>query len=1644
MIPLRCLLFNQSDSPLSFHESVRNIPTSMKIFHLIANLATAASIAILAAAAVSPLAMAQTMTGANPVKIFILAGESNMHGKGTVSPSTTQGTLDYITLPANDPTGKYQFLKSGGSYVTRADVGIRGLVYSGAPNPGNLTINYGGLATGLIGPELGFGHVIGDAYENKVLLVKVGVDGTTLAGSFCPPSSRIGDPEPVTSADKGFYYKEIIRLVNEAKTSLGATPHEIAGLGWHQGWNDRVQAAMSAAYETNMRNFINDIRVDLATPNMPVVIASAAMDAGTGYSEVEKAQLKMADATAYPAFAGNVAVVDTRKNYDDLEFWQSVAKSPADEGYHWNRNGMTYLHIGMAMGDAMALIASNRIPCRLRASGGSSGTTLSWKNGTEMPTSVRVLRNGVEIAAAAPVNPPTFVDTAAPVGISSYELQFTMPGNPALPLTVSHNSGIIGLQASDRINGIKLTWQNNLTYTAILVKRNGTTIAASLPGDTTTFVDNTPVPGAATYTVEPTDPGSTPASVQITVSAAPRGTAVIYEPFDMTAATTLNDKPGGIGLDGNWVAGTDVQVTAGSFTFGTLPTFGNRIVRTTSNGTVSITVGPSLAEAGLLDDGAQLWFSFLCPHPNNINVSPNLVFGTDALSSSTSVGNSGNAIGVRINQGTAVQAITCVGGGIVATSATQATLANSEVALIVGKITWGATPAAVDTIEIYTPGTNLALDTPQSATAVLDQSTFNVISSWGNGTAPNIDEIRFGATYADVIGQGVDTSGDLTAPTPSPMSFATPPTAVLDSAITMTATTANDTNGVQYRFHNTTRNTYSAWQDSPAFTDTGLAANTSYSYTVQARDKSVNQNTNNASPPQSATTLEPDTSAPPTPGFANPPTAVSATAITMTSTVVADPEGAPVQYRFHNTTLGTNSGWQTSTTYNFTGLIPSTTYSFTVQARDTASVPNESAHSAPLSATTNGPTNGTWAFDSDGTWSDSAKWTGNLIAVGSGATASFTSNITANRIISLDTPRTIGNITFTDSTTSSNDLTIAGANTLTLDVPSGLPVIDVTQSGRSLIISSVITGTKGLQKNGAGRLALTSTNTYSGTTSVTGGMLDLGSVSLAGVGGGNGRNISVSSGAAVRRDALNNTFLNRLVETSDEITVMSGGTSNNLDFSSSTGANLPKAFLGNWAGNGAKMEYTGTITPAADAYRIGGRGSNGLLGIRSVLSGARGLMVGGTGGSGIRVNLVAANTFTGNTVINTGARLSLGNNLALQNSALDVGSAGGNFSCAAGTNGGRITGETAAASPTFGGLIGSRNLLTVFSNSAGNNETNLASTAVTGFTLNPGSGKTCAYSGTIANFATGTTITKTGDGTQIFSGANSYTGATAVNGGKLFINGNQSTASGTVTVAANATIGGSGTIGGDVAIANHGSLEFHLSSPPGNHDKLELAVGKSLSFGANATLTITSTSGATTGTYTLLTAPGGIGALPAFTVNLPAGWSASPPAKSGNDLVLTITSTSPYGSWAAAKGLGALNNAKADDPDQDGKNNLQEFAFDGNPLSGTNDGKVVGRISTIAGNQVLTLTLPVREGAAFGPDSGDLVSAPIDGVIYRIEGDKSLGPFDDSITEVTGTDAATIQTGLPALNGGWIYRTFRSPDTVPTAPKAFLRAKVSE
>lgn len=195
---------------------------------------------LLSCAAVAVIVSASRVSAA-PVKIYILAGQSNMQGHGEISPVTTQGTLEYIT--ANDPAGRYQFLKNGANWRVRNDVWMHYERTTTSLRTGGLAPGFGaGSGDTTSGPELGFGHVVGDDLENPVLIVKCAWGGKSLGFDFCPPSSRIGSPAPVAEGDLGFYYTEILRLVNQATSNLATyvpgysgQGYEIAGFGWHQG-----------------------------------------------------------------------------------------------------------------------------------------------------------------------------------------------------------------------------------------------------------------------------------------------------------------------------------------------------------------------------------------------------------------------------------------------------------------------------------------------------------------------------------------------------------------------------------------------------------------------------------------------------------------------------------------------------------------------------------------------------------------------------------------------------------------------------------------------------------------------------------------------------------------------------------------------------------------------------------------------------------------------------------------------------------------------------------------------------------------------------------------------------------------------------------------------------------------------------------------------------------------------------------------------------------------------------------------------------------------------------------------------------------------------------------------------------------------
>lgn len=303
-----------------------------------------------------------------PVKVFILAGQSNMEGHGFVpaDPKRNGGKGSLTQLAADESTAaRFRPLLAGeGKWRSRDDVWISYLERGGP-----LTVGYG-VNPERIGPELGFGWVVGDALSEPVLLIKCAWGGKSLAVDFRPPSAG-AIPYPLgkdtqAQIDKdpalvGKYYRETVALVKAALARVGdLVPgskgrYELAGFGWHQGWNDRINEQFNDEYEANFAHFIRDMRKELDAPGLPFVIAETGM---TGPEEKHPRALSLMKAqaavAARPEFQGSVAFVGTRA------FWRAKEESPNSQGYHWNGNAESYYLIGEAMGEAMKKLLSSQ------------------------------------------------------------------------------------------------------------------------------------------------------------------------------------------------------------------------------------------------------------------------------------------------------------------------------------------------------------------------------------------------------------------------------------------------------------------------------------------------------------------------------------------------------------------------------------------------------------------------------------------------------------------------------------------------------------------------------------------------------------------------------------------------------------------------------------------------------------------------------------------------------------------------------------------------------------------------------------------------------------------------------------------------------------------------------------------------------------------------------------------------------------------------------------------------------------------------------------------------------------------------------------------------------------------------------------
>ena len=493
------------------------------------------------------------------------------------------------------------------------------------------------------------------------------------------------------------------------------------------------------------------------------------------------------------------------------------------------------------------------------------------------------------------------------------------------------------------------------------------------------------------------------------------------------------------------------------------------------------------------------------------------------------------------------------------------------------------------------------------------------------------------------------------------------------------------------------------------------------------------------------------------------------------------------------------------------------------------------------------------------------------------------------------------------------DLTFGGAGVATLD--------------------NVISGVGGVRVVG-GTLNLTGANTYSGKTTIAGGVLAVPLINNVGSASGPLGNPATAADGAIRIGSGGTGATLRYIgagETTDRWLDMAGTTGNaTLDHSGTNLLKITSDLL--VSGNGNKWlilrgPHTGSFVSTGEVAGVISDSSAGTVSLEK-------------NGTNSVWRLSKANQFTG------GVNISIGILIITDSGAL--GESNKTVTITNGTVGNPQLHLDGSAAPIVLGtnitFLTSNQTDGSLHNVAGNNiiKGKVTLTGGGGATiLNSWAGKlTCEgnftpdqtgrelylrghgdgeISGVIAN---GTTVAlplkrDIGGGTWTLSGMNTYTGPTTIKAGTLLVNGSTASAS-AMTVSFGAILGGKGTINGTVSVTaggmlapgginatntltlannsassltlNNGILLFDLPSEGLACDKIDItgASGKLVLTGANKIALSFPYGSAPEGVYTLMTCSGGITLNAGASLALQSAYPNATLSIVGNDVILTV------------------------------------------------------------------------------------------------------------------------------------------------------------
>jgi len=292
---------------------------------------------------------------AGPLRVFILAGQSNMEGHARIQ------TFDHL---GDDPATAPLLTRMRGPDGLPVACDGAWISYLTGDGDGNFVLN-GKLTAGFgslwgsdrtrpgdkIGPEFTCGLTLDAALGDPVLLIKTAWGGKSLHTDFRPPGAGPyelndfqkklyhgpkghGVPENLDAwlaekkRDTGVHYRLMIDhvkavLADPKRVVPGYDPKqgfELGGLVWLQGWNDLVDGhtypdrgkpGRFDAYSDLLAQFVRDVRKDLDAPALPFVIGVMGVEGVKASREILEFRRAMAAPAALPEFRGRVVAVET-------------------------------------------------------------------------------------------------------------------------------------------------------------------------------------------------------------------------------------------------------------------------------------------------------------------------------------------------------------------------------------------------------------------------------------------------------------------------------------------------------------------------------------------------------------------------------------------------------------------------------------------------------------------------------------------------------------------------------------------------------------------------------------------------------------------------------------------------------------------------------------------------------------------------------------------------------------------------------------------------------------------------------------------------------------------------------------------------------------------------------------------------------------------------------------------------------------------------------------------------------------------------------------------------------------------------------------------------------------------------------------